>query len=146
NPTSTTQTPPPPTPRLKPPPTPPPPSPAPALGEIAGPNQDPPLLVAIDDAPARQIVRRKLDGDLVSRQNANKILAHLAGNVRQNLVLVLQLDAEHGVGQRLDDRGHHFNGVLLRISRVAFVALLFVLEPLRHILLLLTRAGLKPGL
>src|ERR1700747_3594627 len=104
----------------------------------------PALLVAIDDAAARQIVRRKLDGHFVSRKNADEILAHLAGDMRQNLVLVFQFDAEHGVGQRLDHRGHHFNGVLFGISRVAFVALLFVLEPLRHILLLLTSAGLKP--
>src|SRR5215467_6635035 len=104
------------------------------------------LLVAIDDAAACQIVRRKLDRDLVSRENTNKILAHLAGDVRQNLVLVLQFDAEHGVRQRLDDRGHDFNGVLFGISGVALVAFLFVFELLRHVLLLPIRAGLKPGL
>src|SRR5690349_8346301 len=105
-----------------------------------------PLLVAVDDAAARQIVRRKLDRDFVSRENANKIFAHLAGDVRQDLVLVLQLNAEHGVGQRLDDRGHDFNGVLLGISRVALVVFLFVFELLRHVLLSSVRAGLKPGL
>src|SRR5215472_14229167 len=103
--------------------------------------KEPPLLVAVDDAAARQIVWRKLDRDFVSRENANKIFAHLAGDVRQDLVLVLQLDTEHGVGQRFDDRGHDFNGVLFGISRVAFVALLFILKLLRHILLSFVRPG-----
>src|SRR5713226_8064373 len=34
------------------------------------------LLVAIDDAAARQVVRRKLDGYFVSRKDADEILAH----------------------------------------------------------------------
>src|ERR1700720_3066022 len=91
------------------------------------------LLVAVDDAAARQIVRRKLHGYFVSRQNPNKILAHLPGNVRQHLMLVLQLHAKHSVGQRLDHRGHHFDGVLLGIPGVAF--LFFVAKLLRHSLL-----------
>src|SRR5229473_3062658 len=91
------------------------------------------LLVAVDDAAARQIVRRKLHGYFVSRENTNKIFAHLAGNVRQHLMLVFQLHAKHGVGQRLDHRGHYFDGVLLGIAGVAF--LFFVAKLLRHSLL-----------
>src|SRR2546427_4119710 len=34
---------------------------------------------------------------------SDEILAHLAGNVRQNLVLVFQLDAEHRIRKGLDD-------------------------------------------
>src|SRR5260370_7209364 len=79
------------------------------------------LLVAINNPAARQIVRRKLHRDFVSRQNPDEILAHFAGNVRQDLVLVFQLNAKHRVRQRLDHRGHHFNGVLLGISGVAFL-------------------------
>src|SRR6266478_5688688 len=91
------------------------------------------LLVAVDDAAARQIVRRKLHGYFVSRENTNKIFAHLAGNVRQHSMLVFQFHAKHGVGQRLDHRGHHFDGVLLGIAGVAF--LFFVAKLLRHSLL-----------
>src|SRR5712692_2140388 len=91
------------------------------------------LLVAVHDAAARQIVRRKLHGYFVSRENTNKIFAHLAGNMRQHLMLVFQLHAKHGVGQRLDDRGHHFDGVLLGVAGVAF--LFFVAKLLRHSLL-----------
>src|SRR5260370_7656465 len=79
------------------------------------------LLVAIHNPAARQIVRRKLHRDFVSRQNPDEILAHFAGNVRQDLVLVLQLNAEHRVRQRLHHRGPHFNAVLLETSRAAFL-------------------------
>src|SRR6266436_4294945 len=48
-------------------------------------------------------------------------------------MFVFQLHAEHGVWQRLDDRGHHFDGVLLGIAGVAF--LFFVAKLLRHSLL-----------
>src|SRR6266568_2842256 len=95
-------------------------------------NKIGPLLISVHNPAARQIVRRELHRDFVSRQNADEILAHLAGNMSQNLVLVFQLNAKHGVRQRLDHRCHDFNGVLLRISRVAF---LFIVELLRHSLL-----------
>src|ERR1700730_12950616 len=99
------------------------------------------LLIAVDDAAARQIVRRKLHGYFVSRENTNKIFAHLAGNVRQHLMLILQLHSKHGVRQRLNHRGHNFDGVLLGIAGVAF--LFFIAKLLRHSLLFssLTRTG-----
>src|SRR5262249_4300295 len=50
--------------------------------------------------------------------------------------LVLQLNAEHSIGQRLDDRGHHFDGVLFSIAGVVFLLFLrFVEPPFRHKLL-----------
>src|SRR5215471_1889224 len=94
-----------------------------------------PLLVAVDNPPTSQVVRRKLHRDLVSRKNADEILSHFAGDMRQHLVLVLQLHAKHRVGQRFNDRGHDLNRVLFGIPRVAF---LFVFKRLlRHMLLLL---------
>src|SRR6266849_10409639 len=90
------------------------------------------LLIAVDDASPGQIVRRKLDSDLVSSQNADEVLAHLSGNVCQHLVLVLQLDAKHGVGQRLNHRGHDLDSILFGI---AWVGLLFLsIRLLRHTL------------
>src|SRR6185312_7467815 len=85
-----------------------------------------PLLIAIDDPATGQVVGRKLHGDLIASQDTDKIFAHLAGDVRQNTVLVLQLDAEHGVWQRLNDRGHDFDGILFRIARVAFLLVVFL--------------------
>src|SRR5260370_1415263 len=91
------------------------------------------LLVAVDDAAARQIVGRKFHRYFVARQDPNKIFAHLAGDVRQHLMLVFQLHAKHGIGQRLDHRSHDFDGVLLGGAGVAFLFL--VAELLRHSLL-----------
>ena len=51
-----------------------------------------------------EVVGGELDLHAVAGQDADEVLAHLAGDVRQHLVLVLQLDAEHRVRQRLDHR------------------------------------------
>src|SRR6187551_792116 len=61
-----------------------------------------PLLVAVDDAPTGQVVRRKLDDDPVLGKDADVVLPHLAGDVSQHLVTIGELDAEHSVRQRLD--------------------------------------------
>src|SRR5271156_1701872 len=66
------------------------------------------LLVAINYAPARQIVRRKLDRHPIAGQDADEIFPHLAGNMGQDLMLVFELDAKHRVGKRLDHPGHTF--------------------------------------
>src|ERR1700676_446925 len=68
--------------------------------------------VAVHNPPAIQIVRRKFDRDFVSRQYPDEVLSHLAGNMRQHLVFVFELHLEHGIGQRFDNRCHHFNRVL----------------------------------
>src|SRR5262245_13102591 len=60
-------------------------------------------LVAVDDPPARQVVRRQLDRHLVARQDLDEMHPHLARDVGQHLVSVLQLDPEHRVWQRF----HH---------------------------------------
>src|SRR5712671_3171439 len=69
------------------------------------------LLIAINDSSAIQVVRRKLHRDFVAGQDANKVFAHLAGDMRQYLVLVLEFHFEHGVRQRFQNHGHHFNRV-----------------------------------
>jgi hypothetical protein len=71
------------------------------------------LLVPVNDPAAREVIRRKLHRDAISRQDADEILAHLSGDVSQHLMLVFELDAEHRVWERLNDSGHYFNGVFL---------------------------------
>ena len=44
---------------------------------------------------------------------------HLPGDVRQHLVAVLELDTEHGVGQRLDDRAFDQDRVVLGLGQRA---------------------------
>src|SRR6185436_4453908 len=59
------------------------------------------LPVAVDDAGAVEVVRRQLDAD--ARQDADPEAAHLAGDVAEDHVIVVELHAEHRVGEGLDD-------------------------------------------
>src|SRR3954447_2319409 len=57
----------------------------------------PASLVAVGDPASGEVVRGQLHLDAVAREDADVVHAHLPGDVRQDLVLVLELDAEHGV-------------------------------------------------
>src|SRR5579864_3565464 len=46
------------------------------------------LLVPVHDSAPRQVVRRKLHRDLVPGKNADEILAHSAGYVREHLMFI----------------------------------------------------------
>src|SRR3954468_15563187 len=71
------------------------------------------LLVAVDDPATRQVVRRQLHHDPVVREDADVVHTHLAADVCQDLVAVLELDLEHGVRKRLDDSALDLDGTLL---------------------------------
>src|ERR1700755_141993 len=70
----------------------------------------PALLVAVDNPPTGQVVRRELDDDPVLGKDADVVLPHLAGDVSQYLVTVSKLHAEHGVRQGLDHSAFDFDG------------------------------------
>src|SRR4029453_1112787 len=74
-------------------------------------------LVPVDDAAPREVVGRKLHEHAVPGQDTNEMLAHLARDVRQHAVLVLQLHLEHGVGEGVDHRGLHLDGLFLHHGR-----------------------------
>src|SRR6478752_1854626 len=80
-------------------------------GEGAASGQD--LLVPVDDPATRQVVRRQLHHDPVVREDADVVHTHLAADVCQDLVAVLELDPEHGVRKRLDDSALDLDGTLL---------------------------------
>src|ERR1700742_5226969 len=63
---------------------------------------------AIRDASLGEVIGRYLHHDLVAREHADAVLAHLAGRVRDDLVAVLQHDAKRGVGQPFADRAFEF--------------------------------------
>ena len=42
---------------------------------------------------------------------------HLAGDVRQHLVAVLEFHPEHGIGERFDDRSFEDDGVFLGLGQ-----------------------------
>jgi hypothetical protein len=68
------------------------------------------LLVAVDDAPAGEVVRRKLDDDPVLGEDADVVLPHLAADVSQHLVTISELYAEHCIRQGLDHSAFDFDG------------------------------------
>src|SRR5690606_27063216 len=72
------------------------------------------LTGAVGNAALAQVIRRQLNAHLVTSENADVVLAHLAGDVRGNDVPVFQLHAEHGVGQGVDDSAFHFEAVFFR--------------------------------
>ena len=61
------------------------------------------VLVAVDDATPVEVVRRDLDAHAVPGEDADAESAHLAGQMREDGMPVLELDAEHRVGKRFDD-------------------------------------------
>src|SRR5579863_2214362 len=69
------------------------------------------LAAAVDDAALGQIVRRHFHRDRISGEDADVVLAHLAGDVRGHDVAILQLHPESRVGQGLDDLTFHLDRV-----------------------------------
>jgi hypothetical protein len=73
------------------------------------------LFIAVSYPTAIEVVGRKLNEHAVARKNADKVFAHLAGDVRQHLMLViLQLNAKHRIRQGLKDLRHHLYRFFLR--------------------------------
>src|SRR6185503_6599093 len=56
----------------------------------------------VDDPAGGEVVGGQLDEHLVAGQDADEVLAHLARDVGEHLVLVLELHPEHGVREVLD--------------------------------------------
>src|SRR4029450_9262798 len=63
-----------------------------------------PSFVAIGDATPAEVVGRELDLHTITREDADVMHAHLAGDVGQDLVPVLQFDTEHRVGEGFGHR------------------------------------------
>src|SRR5436305_7055305 len=61
------------------------------------------LLHAVGDTASGEVVGRELDPYPIARQHADAEAAHLAGQVPQDLVPVVELDPEHEVRKRLGD-------------------------------------------
>src|SRR4051795_10441689 len=59
--------------------------------------------MAVDDPRPVEVVRRDLHADAVTGEDADAEASHLARDVAENLVPVVELHPEHGVRERLDD-------------------------------------------
>src|SRR3954447_12227936 len=89
------------------------------------------LLVAVDDATAGQVVGRELHDHAVLGQDADVVLTHLAADVGEHSVPVLQFDPEHRIGQRLDDATFDLDGpVFLRHALNALLDSIVLVSPL----------------
>jgi hypothetical protein len=65
---------------------------------------------SINDASFGGVVRRHLHFYPIPDCKSNETLAHLSGNVRENLMIVRQRDAKHGSGKHRHDGALQFNG------------------------------------
>src|SRR5882724_3099650 len=78
------------------------------------PSGSPGLDVAESNPPFAHVIGREFERDSVARQNADAVLAHLAGRIREQLVTVVQRHAETRVGQHFADDTVHFECFFLR--------------------------------
>src|ERR1700727_3568054 len=89
-------------------------------------NRRPYLLVPVGDPTPVEVVGSDLDLHLVAGQNPDAVHPHLSRAGRQHLVSVLQLDAEHGIGQWLDHRAFEHDGVFLWLGQVTLLIVVLV--------------------
>src|SRR3954452_14274294 len=78
------------------------------------------LLESVGDPAAGQVVGRQLYSNPVAGQDPDEVHPELPADMSQDAVAVLQLDREHRVGQRLDDRSLDFDRVLLGHRLLSF--------------------------
>src|SRR5580692_11880140 len=101
-----------------------------ALGAgLAGPCTVSSLLVPVDNPPAAEVVGAELHDDSVVGQDPDVVHPHLAADVSQDFVPVVQLHPEERVRERLHDRsldldGAVFLGHALRASLLVLTSLL----------------------
>lgn len=69
------------------------------IAEIGEENPRFPLLEAVRDAPAIQVVDGQLDRDLIAREDLDVVHSHLARNVGCDINPIFQLYAKHSIGE-----------------------------------------------
>ena len=75
------------------------------------------LLVPVGDPASAEVVGGQLHLHPIAGQDPDVVHPHLPGDVREHLVAVLELDPEHGVGQRFDDRSLDQDRVVLGLGQ-----------------------------
>src|SRR5436305_14185195 len=84
-----------------------------AMASMSARSAMPVLAVAIDDARAVEVVGRELAAHAITGEDADAKAPHLARDVSEDDVVVVELDAEHGIAQRLDHLALELDVVLL---------------------------------
>src|SRR4051794_32136147 len=77
------------------------------------PSCAPSSLVPVGDSSPVEVVRRQLDLYPVPGQDADVVPPHLAGDVSEDFVPIVELDLEHRVWEGLDDLALHFDLLFL---------------------------------
>jgi hypothetical protein len=67
-----------------------------------------------DDPALAQIVRGEFDRDLVARENADVVHAHLPGYVSQQHMAIFQFDPKRSVREVFNDLTLHLDNIVLR--------------------------------
>lgn len=78
--------------------------------------------------PFRQVIGRHLHFYLISGKDLDVVHTHLPRDVGGEHVAVVQLDAEHRVGQGFDNRTVPFNSSLFAIESYLFIACSMILK------------------
>lgn len=77
------------------------------------------LLVAIDDAATGEVIGRDLDLDPVARQNTNAVLSHLAAEMSQHCMPVIELDPKVAALEGFLGDAFQHNGVIFKLGQLA---------------------------
>src|SRR4051794_17395141 len=77
------------------------------------PSCAPSSLVPVGDSSPVEVVRRQLDLYPVPGQDADVVPPHLAGDVSEDFVPIVELDLEHRVWEGLDDLALHLDLLFL---------------------------------
>jgi hypothetical protein len=76
-----------------------------------------PLLVAVGDSTSGEIVGSEFDLDSVAGKDADVVSAHLARDMPENSMAILELDPEHGVRQGLGNGAFKHDRVFLGLRQ-----------------------------
>jgi hypothetical protein len=75
------------------------------------------LLVSIRDATTGEVVWGEFHLHLVAWEDSDVVHPHFPRDVRQHLVAILELDPEHCIGQRFEDRAFEHDGVVFWLGQ-----------------------------
>ncbi|CAH1658376.1 hypothetical protein CHELA1G11_12916 [Hyphomicrobiales bacterium] len=74
------------------------------------------LFETIGDPALGQIIGRHLNENAIARQDADAVLAHLAGGMRHDLMVVLEFDAKHRIGEQFRHNSRELEELFFRHS------------------------------
>ena len=74
-------------------------------------------LEAVCNTTAGEVVWGEFHLNLVARKNTDVVHTHFSGDVRQHLVAVLELHAEHCVRQGFENRALEHDRIFFRLSQ-----------------------------